>query len=160
MRLTTRTNLAMRVLMYCAVNPGKTVRSLEIAETCNASANHLMQVVHMLNINGFIVAHRGRSGGLHLAKPASDIAIGEVFRVFEAGLPFAECYMPETNTCPLIDHCRLRSAIGKAVEAFYAELDTMTLEDLVKDNCGLYDIMHHDVLPGLECRKEVGQLSA
>ena len=31
MRLTIRTNLAMRTLMYCAVNPGLTVRKTDIA---------------------------------------------------------------------------------------------------------------------------------
>ena len=32
MRLTTRTNLAMRTLMFCAVNPGVTVRKQQVAE--------------------------------------------------------------------------------------------------------------------------------
>jgi len=41
MRLTMRTNLAMRTLMFCAVNPGRTVRKAEIASYCNASENHL-----------------------------------------------------------------------------------------------------------------------
>ena len=36
MRLTTRTNLAARILMFCAVNQGKLVRSLDIAQRCNA----------------------------------------------------------------------------------------------------------------------------
>ena len=32
MRLTTRTNLAMRTLMFCAVNPDRVVRKAEIAQ--------------------------------------------------------------------------------------------------------------------------------
>lgn len=54
MRLTTRTNLAMRVLMFCAVNPEKIVRKHEIADACNASENHLAQVVNTLAQRGFI----------------------------------------------------------------------------------------------------------
>lgn len=151
MRLTTRTNLAMRVLMYCAVNDNRVVRSIDIANTCNASANHLMQVVHLLHLNGFIVAHRGRAGGLELARPAGDISIGQVFRAFEANLPFAECFSAEDNTCPLTDHCRLRTAITAAVEAFYRSLDDMTLNDLVENNCGLRDMLTHGLEPSLEC---------
>ena len=155
MRLTTRTNLAMRVLMYCAVNLDRVVRSAEIAETCNASANHLMQVVHLLHLNGFIIAHRGRSGGLELARPARDISIGDVFRVFESGLPFAECFAGTDNTCPLTTHCRLRNAIAKAVEAFYGELDLMTLDELVRDNSGLESLMRHAVFTPPPCTPEL-----
>ncbi|MBN2629476.1 MAG: Rrf2 family transcriptional regulator [Rhodobacteraceae bacterium] len=153
MRLTTRTNLAMRTLMFCAVNDGRIVRSSEIATACNASINHLMQVVHLLHVNGFVVATRGRTGGLTLAKRASDIVVGEVFRVFEAGLPFAECFSEDGNTCPLTDHCRLRSGIARAVESFYRELDTLTLHDLVVDNCGLIAMLTLEDLPARHCAK-------
>ena len=155
MRLTTRTNLAMRVLMYCAVNDRRVVRSIDIAEACNASANHLMQVVHLLHLNGFIVAHRGRAGGLELGRAASTITIGEVFRVFEANLPFAECFSDDGNTCPLTEHCRLRTAISAAVEAFYRSLDGVTLEDMVRDNCGLQELMKRDILLDTGCDRQI-----
>ena len=111
MRLTTRTNLAIRALMYCAVRHGETVRSAEIAQACNSSANHLAQVVNALNAHGFVTATRGRSGGVRLAREPRAINIGEVFRLFEADVPFTECFQLETNTCPLVPACRLRSAI-------------------------------------------------
>lgn len=141
MRLTTKTNLAARVLMACAVNEGITLRSAEIADTCNASLNHLLQVVNALQAHGFIETLRGRSGGLRLARPPAQISIGAVFRVFEAGTPFAECFAPETNTCPLSETCRLRTYVARAVEAFYHEMDMVTLEDLTKGNCGLSTLL-------------------
>jgi Rrf2 family nitric oxide-sensitive transcriptional repressor len=67
--------------------------------------------------------------------------MGAVFRVFEAGHPFAECFDPEANTCPLAPTCRLRSYIARALEAFYHELDLVTLHDLVQGNCGLVDLL-------------------
>lgn len=137
MRLTTKTNLAVRVLMACAVNDGVTLRSAEIAEACNASLNHLLQVVNALQGFGFVDTIRGRSGGLRLTRPPAQISIGDVFRMFEAGVPFAECFAPDTNTCPLAATCRLRGYLTRAVEAFYHELDMVTLEDLTKGNCGL-----------------------
>ena len=141
MRLTTRTNLATRVLMFCAVNDGQIVRTAEIAQRCNASANHLLQVVHLLQENGFVETLRGRSGGLRLAQPMERISIGRVFRIFESGVPFAECFDPQSNTCPLSETCRLRGFIARAVEAFYHELDMVTLKDLVKGNCGLETLL-------------------
>lgn len=141
MRLTIRTNLAARVLMSCAVNQGRQMRAADIAAACNASGNHLAQVIHQLQINGFVATQRGRTGGLQLALAPSEISIGSVFRIFESGVPFAECFAADTNTCPLIDTCRLRNFIARAVEAFYAELDDVTLLDLVQDNCGLNQLL-------------------
>ncbi|MCB1330295.1 MAG: Rrf2 family transcriptional regulator [Maritimibacter sp.] len=144
MRLTTRTNLAIRALMYCAVHDGETSRSAEIAKACNSSANHLAQVVNTLHAHGFLHATRGRMGGVSLARPARSINIGEVFRLFEADVPFTECYQPETNTCPLVPACRLQGAIGRALDAFYREMERVTLEDLVKGNLPLEVLFSDD----------------
>ncbi|WP_081963987.1 Rrf2 family transcriptional regulator [Hoeflea sp. BAL378] len=141
MRLTTRTNLATRVLMFCAVHDGRVVRSSDIARACNASNNHLGHVIHQLQQHGFVETMRGRAGGLQLALKPRDISIGRVFRLFEAGVPFAECFAGAENTCPLTGECRLRGFITRAVEAFYHELDMVTLEDLVRGNCGLETIL-------------------
>jgi Rrf2 family nitric oxide-sensitive transcriptional repressor len=137
MRLTTRTNLAARVLMFCAVHADRTVRSTEIAEACNASGNHLAQVVQQLHTHGFVHTQRGRTGGLRLMREPNQISIGQVFRIFESSVPFAECFAGEENTCPLTTACRLRGFISRAVEAFYHELDMVTLDDLVRGNCAL-----------------------
>ncbi len=141
MRLTTRTNLAARILMACAVNDETIVRTSEIAKKCNASTHHLLQVVNLLHGSGFVETIRGRSGGLRLAHPMEQISIGAVFRVFEASAPFAECFDEKTNSCPLSASCRLRSYISRALEAFYHELDMVTLADLVKGNCGLSTLL-------------------
>lgn len=141
MRLTTRTNLAIRVLMFCGVNEGQLVRTSDIAERCNASINHLLQVVNLLHESGFVLTVRGRSGGLRLARPMVQISIGSVFRLFEGATPIAECFDPETNSCPLSPTCRLRTYLTRALEAFYHELDMVTLLDLVKGNCGLETLL-------------------
>ena len=141
MRLTTRTNLAARTLMFCAVNGEKLVRTSDIAERCNASINHVARVVQQLQSEGYLETLRGRTGGIRLAKPASRISIGAVFRVFETDIPFAECFDAVHNTCPLSSTCRLRSYIVRALEAFYHELDMVTLDDLVRGNCGLMDLL-------------------
>ena len=141
MRLTTRTNLAMRVLMFCAVNPGRIVRKHEIAEACNASENHLAQVVNTLGQLGFVETLRGRSGGMQLARATDEIGVGEVFRAFETGVPFAECFDAEHNTCPLAGCCRLRQALSAALEAFYAALDRLTLTELVAGNTQLEHLL-------------------
>ena len=141
MRLTMRTNLAMRTLMACAVNDGQIVRRHEIALCCNASENHLAQVVNTLGQLGYLDTQRGRAGGIRLARPAKAISVGEVFRAFEAPLPFAECFAGDANQCPLFTACRLKCLLSDALAAFYAKLDEVTVVDLVEENCDLQCIL-------------------
>lgn len=144
MRLTTRTNLAMRALMFCAANPGVIVRKSDIAEACNASLNHLGLVINLLGQKGFMETTRGRNGGVRLARPTAEISIGAVARSLESDVPFAECFDTQTNTCPLTTCCKLRGSLRRALGAFYAVLDEVTLADLTENNNGLRQILSLD----------------
>ena len=141
MRITKRTNLAIRVLMFCSVNTDRLVTKNDIAKVCNSSENHLGQIVNKLSQSGLLQAMRGRGGGIRLGMKPVDISIGEVFRRFEGGVPVAECFADVDNTCPLSAACRLREALSVALEAFYSHLDTLTLADLIEGNTELEDIL-------------------
>jgi Rrf2 family nitric oxide-sensitive transcriptional repressor len=140
MRLTTRTNLAMRTLMFCAVNPGKIVRKHEVAEACGASENHLAQVIHLLARAGYLKTQRGRSGGLTLGRAPTEIKVGEVFRTFEGVLPFTACSEKGGN-CPLVGACRLKCILSDALEEFYTKLDGVSLAALVDGNTALSGLL-------------------
>lgn len=141
MRLTTRTSLAMRTLMLCAANPDRLVRKQEVAIACKASENHLAQVIHLLGQHGFLETRRGRGGGVRLARHPDAITAGQVFRTFEAVLPFADCFETKGGSCTLAGNCRLSCVLSEAVEAFYARLDRVTLTDLVSGNAPLAQIL-------------------
>lgn len=141
MRITKRTNIAIRVLMFCAVNRGRLVTKSEIARCCNTSENHLAQVINQLGQMGYLHTQRGRNGGLELGRAAGEIVIGDVFRALESHVPLTECFADVDNTCPLVDACRLRLAIQDAAEAFYERLDAVTLDTLVCDNDPLRVLM-------------------
>jgi Rrf2 family nitric oxide-sensitive transcriptional repressor len=141
-RITKRTNLAIRVLMYCAANEERLVTKAEIARCCNTSENHLAQVINQLGQLGYLHTQRGRNGGMMLGRPMAKIRIGDVFRALESQVPIAECFADVDNTCPLVEACRLKVAVADAAEAFYAHLDDITLDALVCGNERLLEIMH------------------
>lgn len=141
MRVTKRTNIAFRVLMFCGVHAGRLVTKAEIAERCNTSESHLAQVINRLAQLGYLHTQRGRAGGITLARPMAEIDVGGVFRHLEATAPLAECFADVDNTCPLVPACRLREAMAAAAEAFYAHLDTLTLDDLICQNVALAAIL-------------------
>lgn len=140
MRLTTRTNLAMRTLMFCAINQGRIVRKHEIAVACGASENHLAQVIHLLARQDLLKTRRGRAGGLMLGAAATEIKVGTVFRIFEQVLPFTDC-SENSSSCPLSGACRLKCVLANALEGFYKSLDSVSLQDLVGGNTDLEQLL-------------------
>ncbi|MDA5555388.1 RrF2 family transcriptional regulator [Shimia sp. MMG029] len=131
MRITKRTNIAMCVLMYCAANPNRLVTKHEIAAECNASENHLAQVIHKLALLGFLETQRGRSGGVRLAHKQEDICIGEIFRAIEGPFPVEECCAGTEIGCDHAATERLQDILREAAEAFYTRLDQVTLAALM-----------------------------
>jgi len=97
--------------------------------------------VNTLGQLGFVETLRGRAGGMQLARQTDNIRVGEVFRAFETGVPFAECFDAEHNTCPLAGCCRLQRALKQALEAFYSALDELTLTELVAGNTQLEHLL-------------------
>jgi Rrf2 family nitric oxide-sensitive transcriptional repressor len=132
MRLSLHTDFALRTLMFLAVTDGH--RSIaEIARAYGISKNHLMKVAQRLVTEGYVVAARGRSGGLQLARPAREINVGAVVRNLEETGAFVECFDPATNTCVITPNCQLRHALSGALEAFSRHLDQFSVADMIGD---------------------------
>lgn len=130
MRLTFHTDYGLRALLYLASQSGRVVPTVEIGRAYGISKNHLVRVAQSLRDGGFIVLSPGRSGGLSLAQPAERIRIGDVVRRLEPDFRIVECF-DETSTCPIAPVCALATALEGALAAFFAELDGLTLGQLV-----------------------------
>ena len=134
MRLTSWTDYALRVLMYCAACQERTepVTIAEIATAHGISRSHLTKVVVALAEQGWLETTRGRGGGLRLMRPADRIPIGAVVRGMEADFSLVECFGLQAEACRLTGHCRLQGLLGQALDAFMQVLDACTLADLLQ----------------------------
>lgn len=131
MQLSLHADYGLRVLLYLGSHPGKTVSTQEISDAYGISKNHLVRVVQTLGEHGYVHVMPGRSGGVKLAKEPAAIRLGQVVRDAEPNLHLVECFEPETNTCPIISVCGLKTHLHRALEAFIAELNKLTLADLM-----------------------------
>lgn len=137
MRLKSYTDYALRVLMHLAAKPDRLSSIAEMARTYRISHNHLMKVVHDLRKEGFLDAVRGRTGGVRLARPASEISVGQVVRHTESGFDLVDC-----GSCVIAPACALTAALHEARNAFMAVLDGYSLADLVEDRrSGLRELL-------------------
>ena len=130
MRLAEYTDYTLRVLMYCAAHPQQLVTIGELAERHGVSKNHLMKIVNDLARQGVLETTRGRGGGLRLMKDPAEIRLGDVVRASETDFRLVECFDASTNQCSLSASCRLKHLFDTALQAYFRELDGVTLADI------------------------------
>lgn len=130
MRLTNYTNYALRTLQMAAIRAPHLVRIDEVAQAHRINRAHLTKVVHQLSQAGYVETTRGPKGGFRLARPGSEIVVGDVVRLTEGPLDVVECFNPKTNTCKLRGICKLSAALQQATAAFMAVLDDLTVADI------------------------------
>lgn len=133
MHLTRFTDLSLRVLMYLAyVNRSRLVTVSELAEKIDWTQNHVTKVVHRLGQERWITTVRGRLGGVALDKDPSEYRLGDLVRRLEGNESLFDCNEPACH----LEGCQLTHYYASALEAFYEELNKITLADAV-DNAKL-----------------------
>jgi len=131
MQLTSYTDYSLRTLIYLGTHQDRLVTISEISEFHGISRNHLVKAVHNLGKNGFIQTIRGKSGGIRLARKPEEIILADVVRLTEPHMNIQECFSRETNTCPLIDCCKLTGVLYQARQGFMKVLESNTLADIL-----------------------------
>ena len=129
MQLTKFSDYAVRVLMFADGAGNRLVTIDQMSEAYKVSRTHLTKVVNRLTRSGFLLAVRGRSGGLKLAKRPDDIRLGDVVRSTESGFSIVECFTTG-NSCVIAGRCQLAGVMDEARENFLATLDQYTLADI------------------------------
>jgi Rrf2 family nitric oxide-sensitive transcriptional repressor len=130
MQLTRFTDLGLRAMMLLAAGESgeRRVTTRSIAVAAGASENHIAKAVSRLVELEMVYARRGRVGGLELTDAGRVVSVGWLVRRLEGDREVIDCI--GEPACPLSPACRLRRALADAKEAFYAELDRHTINDL------------------------------
>ena len=89
---------------------GSVVQIREIAERQHIPAKFLEQILLTLKNAGLLHSRMGVGGGYYLAKPASEISLGQIIRVWEgprapmgcvSQMAYEPCGCPDERTCGL-----------------------------------------------------------
>ena len=143
MQLLMYTDYALRALIYVGTHPDEPVPASTIARAYDISIDHVAKATKALTRAGLLRATRGAGGGVELALPPSKIRIGEVIRQFEGERGIVECMGDPPGDCRIAPSCRLRGALKRAEDAFYAELDRYTLADMLANRPQLLRLLRH-----------------
>lgn len=130
MQIAKSTDFALRVLIYSASKPDTLVTQQEVADFFDISREHLRKIVHELAKAGYLSTRRGHNGGFVLARPASEINLGDVVSLFELKDPIIDC---DALSCVLAKNCQLRQVFNAAETEFMDSLKQYTIEDIISE---------------------------
>ncbi|MDQ0924904.1 Rrf2 family nitric oxide-sensitive transcriptional repressor [Pseudarthrobacter sp. W1I19] len=130
MKINAFADVSLRALMVLAAAPAGTLLTTQnVADSVGTPYNHVSKAMAKLRNLGLIEVERGRTGGSRLSHAGRIATVGQILRQLDTRTDAAECVAPGGD-CPLINECKLRSALSRAREAFYRELDNVVIADL------------------------------
>lgn len=136
MRLTLRTDYALRALIYLGTRAGELCTIDEIAQAFTLPKTQVMKVINELARRGYVQTLRGKNGGVRMSVNPAQIRVGAVVRDMEADLSVMGC-LAKTGFCRIENCCVLKRALRTASEAFLAVLDDCTLAELLTPRLAL-----------------------
>lgn len=126
MRLSTKGKYGVQAMFELAMHGSNSPLSLKaIAERQGLSEHYLEQLASPLRKAGLVHSVRGAQGGYQLARPADQITVGEVLRVLEGPIEFAEVDESKPD-------CPVQSVWTQVTSVMCGVLDHTTLANLVE----------------------------
>jgi Rrf2 family cysteine metabolism transcriptional repressor len=135
-----RTDYATRAILALALEDGGPVKLEELARRTAVPQSVLEQVMPTMRTAGLVRSERGSAGGYRLNKPASEITLERVVRLFQGQLAPISCatrHSPEP--CPMMIGCTLRDVWEDVRDATITLLGGVTFEELAARAGGAWE---------------------
>ncbi len=131
MWISRRTDYATRAVLALAVEDGGPLKLDEIAAATDAPRSVLEQVMPALRTAGIVRSVRGPGGGYSLNRPAAEITLERVVRLFQGQLaPIGYATRRSPDACPPLVDASLRPVWEEVRDATISILEGRTFDDL------------------------------
>jgi len=140
MRLSKRGEYGLRAMITLAEPAPKSdspamLQIREISEREQISPKFLEQILLTLKNAGLLHSKMGVGGGYYLARPASEITLGQIFRILDGPVAPIKCVSQmayESCGCPDEETCGLRLVMSDVRNSIADILDNTSLADVTK----------------------------
>ncbi len=132
MKLSKKGEYALKALIELAINHNKVNVTLinNIAARTKIPIKYLEQILLNLKNRGILISKRGVGGGYSLARPPTDISIGEIIRISEGPLAPLNCASKTSHVnCNQESICGLYSIMREVRDAISNIVDNISLND-------------------------------
>jgi Rrf2 family protein len=145
MRLSKRGEYGLRAMIALAEparnSPSPVMMQIkDVSQREKIPPKFLEQILLTLKNAGLLHSKMGVGGGYYLARPASEITLGQIFRVLDGPVAPIKCVSQmayEPCGCPNEQTCGLRLAMSDVRNAIADILDNTSLADITKRQSSL-----------------------
>ncbi len=131
MKLSTKGRYGLRAMADLAMNSnGEPVSLLNIAKRQHLSDGYLESMFGALRRAGLVRSMKGAGGGYVLARPASDISVGEVLQVLVGDLSIVDEDL-RTAAETGLRRCIQQTVWNEVSRKINTVVDKMTIQDLI-----------------------------
>lgn len=135
--LTKKAKYGLKAMSYLAgVETGQTALVADIAEANQIPKKFLDAILAELRNGGFVYSKKGKGGGYMLAKPPSEISVGNLIRALDGPLAPIQCASKtiyrRCDDCADEKHCAVRLVMIEARDAIAKVFDNTSLEQMRK----------------------------
>jgi Rrf2 family protein len=147
-KVSQKTEYGLRAMVALAMTAGvdHPVPLPVIAESEQIPEQFLDQIVAKLRKADFVKSVRGVNGGYMLSRPANEITIGSLVRLLEGSLAPMGCITEDLESpgdfCGRFQQCHTRSVWLRVMDAITKALDSLTLEDVMKDELAVKHVVN------------------
>lgn len=132
MKLITRdTDYALRSVCFIAQHDKEMVSVAALASELKIPKPFLRRLLQQLGRSGILVSFKGQGGGFRLGKPASEVYLTQLMRVFQGPIKINECFL-QRKECPNVQVCPLKKKIDKLEGIVVDELSKITVASLLR----------------------------
>ena len=137
MKITSMEEYGLRCMVQLAMaNTDGPVSVTDIAENEGLSTEYAGKILNWLRQADLVKSVRGRNGGFVLARPANEINLASIMRVFSPDLfdeDYCDRHTGAADTCVHTSSCAIRPVLHTLSNVINRTLESMTLMDLL---CG------------------------
>ncbi len=133
MRITYKGDYALKTILDLSVHYSQIPATIhDLAKRADIPVKFLEQILLDLKRGGFVISRRGKIGGYLLARPPSQIKLGEVARFVDGPLDPIACVDNKYKDCSDRYRCIFRNIWRDVARATSDIVDNITFEDLAK----------------------------
>lgn len=143
MKLSTRCRYGIHAMFDLAQNVGNGPQAIRsIADRQLVPEQYLEQIIGVLRREGYVTSTRGAQGGYMLARPPSEISVGELIRLLEGPVMMADC-MVDADACVRSGQCPSHLVWERLTTCINTLVDSITLQDMLVDHVKLKNLANN-----------------
>lgn len=133
MKLSRKSEYALLALVDIAENGSeKPVKIIDISERKNIPKKYLEQILIQLKTTGIVKSSRGSSGGYSLTKPANEINLAQIIRMFDGPIGSVQSVSKYFYESTPIEQCPKLITIFKEIRDYVSDkMESTTIQDLL-----------------------------